>query len=106
MVIAGRALLVAVVFIEAQLRIRTGRAEMARMILAVVVATAANARKMAIPVPDVIVEYLLCLANKMTEGFHCLPTSGLALTFRFFLFAAAQFKRVLRAMLRTAPLHI
>jgi len=50
MVVTRGALAMAVVFVKAQLRVRAGRAEMPGVILPVMVAAAADARKMTIPV--------------------------------------------------------
>lgn len=78
MIVAGRALAVAVVLVETQLGIGAGRAKVASMILAVMVATATDARQMAIPVPYVLVECLLSLADEIADWLHRLPTFHLA----------------------------
>lgn len=79
----------AVVLIEAQLRVRAGGAVMSCVVLPVMVASAADARKMAIPVPDEFVECLLGLLDEVAERLHCLATFGLLRPLLFRLFALA-----------------
>lgn len=73
-VITGGALAMAVVFIEAQLRVSAGGAVMPCVVLPVMVATTADARQMPIPVPDEFVECLLRLLNEVAEWLHRLAT--------------------------------
>lgn len=75
-VITGGALAMAVVFIEAQLRVSAGGAVMPCVVLPVMVATTADARQMPIPVPDEFVECLLRLLNEVAEWLHHLATFG------------------------------
>ncbi len=80
MVITWGTLAVTIILIEAQFWIGTSRAEVSCVILSVVVPTAADAWQMAIPVPDKLIECLLCLSDKITKGFNRLPTLSLTLT--------------------------
>lgn len=95
-VIAGGALAMAVVFIEAQLRVSAGRAVMPSVVLPVMVATAADARQMPIPVPDEFIECLLGLLDEVTEWFYCLATFGLLRPLFFRLLALTPHFRALR----------
>ncbi|VDZ89232.1 Uncharacterised protein [Lelliottia amnigena] len=79
MIVAGGALAMAVVLVETQLGIGAGCAEVASMILAVMVATATDALKMAIPVPNILVECLLSLADEIADWLHRLSAFRLAL---------------------------
>ncbi|MNL78334.1 hypothetical protein D3C87_2046910 [compost metagenome] len=55
----------AVIFIEAQLRIGSGSAEVPGMILPFVMTVTADAWQMTIPVPNEIVKCLLSLADEI-----------------------------------------
>lgn len=55
-----------VVFVEAQLWVSSGGAEVAGMILAIMIATAADAWLMPIPVPDKLIKRLLRLLCEVT----------------------------------------
>ncbi len=86
MIVAGRALAVAVVLVEAQFGIGAGRAKVASVILPVMVATATDARQMAIPVPYVLVECLLSLPDEIADWLHRLSAFRLALASCFLHF--------------------
>ena len=79
----------AVIFIEAQLRIRAGRAEMPGMILPVMMPPAADTREMSIAVPDEFVKSLLGLFDEIAERLNCLSPFRLACPLLFLLFALA-----------------
>ena len=78
-----------VVLVEAQLWVGAGGAVMPCVVLPVMVATAADARQMPIPVPDEFIECLLCLLNEVAEWLHRLPTFGLLRPLFFRLLALA-----------------
>lgn len=66
------------------------------MVLPIMVATTADARQVAIPVPDELVECLLGLFDEVTEFLHCLAAFGLQCTLLFLLFALAFLLSTLR----------
>lgn len=67
MVIAGRTLLMAIVLVEAQFWVSAGSAEVSCVVLPVMVAVATDAWLMPIPVPDELVERLLCLVAEVSK---------------------------------------
>ena len=81
----------AVVLIKAQFRAGPGRAEVSGVILAVMVAAATNARQIPVPVPDKLVESVLCLLDEVTQGLHCYPALGLPLAIGSFFLQTALF---------------
>lgn len=88
----------AVVLIEAQLRVSAGGAVMPCVVLPVMVATAADARQMPIPVPDEFIECLLGLLNEVAEWLHSLATFGLLRSLFFRLLALALHFLALRVL--------
>ena len=71
----------AVILIEAQFRVGPGCAEVPRVILAVMVAIAADAHQMPIPVPDEIIKCLLSLLDEVANRLHSHSAFCLALAF-------------------------
>ena len=78
-----------VVLVEAQLWVGAGGAVMPCVVLPVMVATAADARQMPIPVPDEFIECLLRLLDEVAEWLHRLATFGLLRPLFFRLLALA-----------------
>jgi hypothetical protein len=66
----------AVVLIKAQFRAGPGRAEVSGVILAVMVASATDARQIPVPVPDKFVESVLRLLDEITQGFTAIRRSA------------------------------
>ncbi len=79
----------AVIFIESKLRVSAGRAKMPCVVLAFVMATAADAREVSIAVPDEFVKSLLGLFDEIAERLNCLSPFRLACPLLFLLFALA-----------------
>lgn len=77
----------AVVLVKAQLRVGAGSAVMPCVVLPVMMATAADARQMPIPVPDEFVECLLGLLDEVAEWLHCLAAFCLLCSLLFRLLA-------------------
>ncbi len=89
-----------VVFVESQFRVSAGRSEMTGMILAVVMATAADARQVTIPVPDEFVKRLLSLSDEIAQRLNRLPAFGLALTLNLLDFLLFPLSFCLRSIIR------
>lgn len=80
-----------VVLVEAQLWVGAGGAVMPCVVLPVMVATAADARQMPIPVPDEFIECLLRLLDEVAEWLHRLAAFGLLRPLFFRLLALALY---------------